>query len=98
MNYKNKVTKGTIEEQINHLISICNDYYKAEFTKLKSAFRQLSQKDTQLVRFNNQLLALSKKDLADYTNAANTLKIKSHDDLQKRYATNKTIRSYTLSP
>lgn len=96
MNYKNKVTKGTIEEQINHLISICNDYYKDEFTKLKSAFRQLSQKDTQLVRFNNQLLALSKKDLADYTNAANALKIKSHDDLQKRYATNKTIRSYTL--
>lgn len=96
MKYKDKITTGTLEEQMNQLILTSNQYYGSEFQKLKTAFQRLGQKDSQLVQFNTQLLQLCTASLPEYTAAAHQLKANSQTHLQKQYASNKVIRSYTL--
>ncbi|MEN0008002.1 HAMP domain-containing sensor histidine kinase [Flavobacterium nitrogenifigens] len=96
MKYKDKVITGTLEEQMKYMFQTTNKYYANEFQKLKAAFLKLNGKDLELIRFNNELLALSQNTLPNFTKAANDLKLNNEKSLQDQFKTNKAIRSYSI--
>jgi signal transduction histidine kinase len=97
MKYKDKVITTTIEELLKTVILNTNKYYSLEFKKLKYSFLKLRHKDLDLIKFNNELLLQCHNVLPNYTEAANTFKANSQQNLQDQYQTNKGIRSYGIA-
>jgi len=95
MQYKDKVTTGSIEQQLAHAVAITNDYYSNEFANLKKSFLSLRENDRKLTELNNKLLALSQVATTDYT-AGRNFNPQSQQELEDRYHTNKMVRSYTI--
>lgn len=95
MKYKDKVTSGTIEEQMKNVFLISNKYYENEFNKLKKTFLVLRNKDLKLKALNNELVQLVQNEVSNYINPANLLQL---DDqiLIDQYKTNKTVKGYSL--
>ncbi len=97
MKYKDKVITTTIEELLKKVLLNTNKYYTLEFKKLKTSFLKLRHKDLDLIKFNNELLLQCHNVLPAYTEAGNTFKADSQQNLQDRYETNKGIRSYGIA-
>lgn len=96
MKYKDKVTSGTIEEQIANVFLMNNKYYENEFNNLKKAFFDLKNKDLVLIKLNNQLLNRSKNVVLDYSNSANLLQKEGQTNLTNQYKSNKIVINYTI--
>ncbi|MEM0543771.1 hypothetical protein WFZ85_14195 [Flavobacterium sp. j3] len=54
MQYKDKVTTGSIEQQLSNAIKITNDYYAKEFIKLKMAYANFRANDIRLIDLNSK--------------------------------------------
>jgi two-component system sensor histidine kinase BarA len=96
MRYNDKITSGSIEDQIANVFSETNKYYKREFNNLKKAFLVLRNEDLKLIKFNNELLRASQNVIFDYNNSANLLQAQSQKDLVAQHKSNKTVRNYTI--
>lgn len=96
MEYKDKVTTGNIDEQLANAVAITNDYYAAEFIKLKNSFSSLRTNDIRLMELNNDLLALSQSLTMEYGKANPLLQPDKQQQLTDQYNTHKTVRSFTI--
>lgn len=96
MRYKDKIKTGTLEEQLANVISISNEYYVDEFSKLKKSYTNLRNNDLKLMELNNELFALNQSLTADFTKANPLLKPDNQHRLQDEYGTRKTVRSVTI--
>jgi two-component system, NarL family, sensor histidine kinase BarA len=96
MKYKDKVTAGTIEEQIANVFLMNNRYYENEFNNLKNTFLNLRNNDLKLITLNNQILNLSQNLVVNYGNSANLLQNNGQINLIDQYKSNKIVRNYTI--
>jgi two-component system, NarL family, sensor histidine kinase BarA len=96
MQYKDKVTSGSIEEQLANAFLTTNSYYENEFNKLKKAFFSLRNNDLKLIALNNQLLKTSQKVMPNYSNSADLLQADNQNNIVDQYKSNKTVRSYAI--
>ncbi|CAA9200436.1 sensor histidine kinase [Flavobacterium collinsii] len=96
MKYKEKITSGSIEEQIMNIFLTTSKYYENEFNNLKKSFFSLRDKDLKLIDLNNQLLYLSQNVLPNYSNSVNILQANSQKNLQDQYKSNRIVRNYTI--
>ncbi|MDD5151726.1 MAG: HAMP domain-containing sensor histidine kinase [Flavobacterium sp.] len=92
MQYKDKITSGTIEEQIANVFLMSNSYYENEFNNLKKLFLDLRNKDLKLIAINNQLLNLSQ----NVVESTNLLQTDGQNNLRNQYKSNNTVRNYTI--
>ena len=96
MKFKDKVTSGSIEDQIKGLFLTTNKYYENEFKNLKKTFSNLKNKNLKVVALNNELLKLSENVITNYSNAASLLQANNQKDLLDQYKSHKTVRNYTI--
>lgn len=96
MKYKDKVTTGTIEEQIANIFLMSNRYYENEFNSLKKSFIDLREKDLKLVALNNELLNLGQNAISNYGNSGNLLQSDSHKKIADQYKSNKEVKGYAI--
>lgn len=96
MQYKDRVSTGNVEEQLANVIAITNDYYAAEFARLKNSFSNLRNNDIKLMELNSRLLSLSQGLTAEYGNANPLLQPGKQQQLADQYYTHKTVRSFTI--
>ncbi len=96
MKFKDKVSSGSIEDQIKDLFLTTNTYYENEFKNLKKTFANLKTKNLKVIALNNELLKLSKKVNANFSSSANILQSKNQKELQNQYKTQKIIKNYTI--
>jgi two-component system sensor histidine kinase BarA len=96
MKYKDKVTTGTIEEQIANIFLMSNRYYENEFNSLKKSFVDLRGKDLKLVALNNELLNLGQNAISNYGNSGNLLQSDSHKKIADQYKSNKEVKGYAI--
>lgn len=96
MKYKDRITSGSIENQMKNLFLTTNEYYENEFKNLKKTFSSLREKDLKLVELNSKLMNLSQFVLLNYNNAANNIKTDSQKKLVDQYHSNKVVRNYTI--
>jgi two-component system sensor histidine kinase BarA len=96
MQYKDKVTSGTIEEQIKNVFLMGNKYYENEFNTLKKSFVDLREKDLKLVALNNKLLNLGQNAISNYGNSDNLLQSDNQKMLIDQYKSNKEVKGYAL--
>lgn len=96
MQYKDKVTSGTIEEQIKNVFLMGNRYYENEFNNLKKEFLDLRSKDLKLMALNNELLKLGQNVVSNYANPDNLLQSDNQKILVNQYQSNKVLKQYTL--
>lgn len=94
--YKDKVTSGSIENQIKKIFITTNSYYKDEFNNLKKSFFALRNKDLELIKLNNRLLNLNQKILPNYYNSATLLQDINQKNLADQYKSNIQVRNYTI--
>jgi two-component system, NarL family, sensor histidine kinase BarA len=94
--YKDKLTSGSIQEQIKNIFLTTNRYYKNEFNNLKNTFFALRNKDLELIKLNNGLLSLNQKILPNYYNSANLLQDINQKNLVDQYKTNAQVRNYSI--
>lgn len=96
MQYKDKVTSGSIEEQMANLFLTTNSYYENEFNNLKKAFLNLRNNDLKLIALNNKLLQSSQKVMPNYSNSLDLLQTENQKNIVDQYKSNKKVRSYAL--
>ncbi len=96
MKYKDKVSSGTIEDQIKDLFLTTNKYYENEFKNLKKTFTTLKDKNLKVIALNNELLKLSENVITNYSSSASTLQANNQKDLLDQYKYHKTVRNYTI--
>ncbi len=96
MQYKDKVTTGTVENQLANSIHIANNYYENQFAKLKKSFSDLRTGDLKLMTLNNKLLQLSMIMSADYNGYPNMLFGNNLKNIKDQYETGKAVRSYAI--
>lgn len=96
MKYQDKVTSGTIEEQIANVFLISNRYYENEFNTLKKSFVDLREKDLKLVALNNELLNMGQRTISNYGNSGNLLQSDSQKKITDQYKSNKEVKGYAI--
>lgn len=96
MKYKDGVVTGSIEDQLKNVFNRTNNYYQNEFINLKRSFLDLRDKDSQLIKLNNELLNISQNIISNYKNSANSLQNLNEQKIIKQYKLNKTIRNYSI--
>ena len=96
MKYKDKVSSGSIEDQIKDLFLTTNNYYKNEFNNLKKTFVNLKNKNLKIIALNNELLQLSERVITNYSASASTLQANNQKDLLDQYKSRKIVRNYTI--
>jgi two-component system, NarL family, sensor histidine kinase BarA len=96
MQYKDKVTSGSIEEQMANVFLTTNNYYENEFNTLKKAFLNLRNNDLKLIALNNQLLKTSQKVMFNYNDSVGILQADNQNNIVEQYKSNKTVRSYVI--
>lgn len=94
MKYKDKVTSGSIEDQIAGIFLIINKYYENEFSNLKKNFVDLRNEDLKLLKLNDKIFKLSQNLLPKYNSDANMLQKSSQKNFQDQFRFNKSVRSY----
>lgn len=94
--YKDKVVTGTIEDLLKSIIEKSNQYYRKEFSKLRTSVQQLHSKDAQLAKFNAKLLWQSQQFLPAYSKALKLLKEETESEFKLRNKTGKVVRSAAL--
>ncbi len=94
--YKDKVVTGTIEDLLKSIIEQSNQYYRKEFSKLRTSMQQLHSKDAQLAKFNAKLLWQSQQFLPAYSKALKLLKEETESEFKLRNKTGKVVRSVAL--
>jgi two-component system sensor histidine kinase BarA len=96
MQYKDKVTSGTIEEQIKNVFLMGNKYYENEFNTLKKSFLDLRNRDMKLMNLNNELLELGQNVVSNYDLKGNLLQSDNQKMLIDQYKSNKEVKGYAL--
>jgi signal transduction histidine kinase len=96
MKYKDKVSSGSIEDQIKDLFLTTNNYYENEFKNLKKTFANIKNKNLKAIALNNELLKLSKNVIKNYNNSASILRANNQKDLQDQYKSHTNVRNYTI--
>jgi two-component system sensor histidine kinase BarA len=96
MKYKDKVTSGSIKDQIENVFTTTNKYYQNQFDHLKKRFSKFRNKDLELIEGNNELLTLSSKILPGYEKLANDLRDNTHEKFILQYQSNERVRNYTI--
>ncbi len=96
MKYKDKVSSGTIEDEIKDLFLTTNKYYENEFKNLKKTFTSLKTKNLKIITLNNELLKLSENVITNYNSSANLLQDNNQKEIQDQYKSHKTVRNYTI--
>ncbi len=96
MKYKDKVSSGSIEDQIKDLFLTTNNYYENEFKNLKKTFANIKNKNVKVIALNNELLKLSKNVIANYSNSASILRADNQKDLLDQYKSHTKVRNYTI--
>lgn len=94
--YKDKVTSGSIEDQLANVLHKTSNYYQNEFYNLKETFLDLRDKDAQLIRLNNELLRISQNIISNYQKSAKVLQDDNEQSIIKQYNSNKIIRNYSI--
>lgn len=96
MQYKDKVTSGSIEQQIKNIFLMSNRYYENEFNNLNKKLLDLRDKDLKLRTINNDLLSKSQNILSSYGKLDNVLQSENKTYLKEQYKTNKTIKESAI--
>lgn len=96
MKYKDKVTSGSIEDQIAGIFLITNKYYENEFSNLKKNFIDLRNEDLKLLKLNDKIFKLSQNLLPKYNSDANALQKNIQKNFQDQFRHNKSVRSYVI--
>lgn len=96
MKYKDKVTSGSIEDQIAGIFLMTNKYYENEFSNLKKNFIDLRNEDLKLLKLNDKIFKLSQNLLPKYSSDANMLQKSSQKNFQDQFRINKSVRSYVI--
>lgn len=96
MKYKDKVTSGSIEDQIAGIFLMTNKYYEKEFSNLKKNFIDLRNEDLKLLKLNDKIFKLSQNLLPKYSSDANMLQKSSQKNFQDQFRINKSVRSYVI--
>lgn len=96
MKYKDKVTTGSVEEQIRNVLKTTDKYYSNEFNHLKNSFINLRNQDLKLIALNNELLNLSQEILPSYSSALDTLQGDSQNNLQEQLRSSAKVRNYSI--
>lgn len=96
MKYKDKVTTGSVEDQIKNVLKTTDKYYAGEFNHLKKSFINLRNQDLKLIKLNNELLSLSQEILPNYNNALDTLQGNSQNKLQDQLNSSEKVRNYSI--
>lgn len=96
MKYKDGVITGGIEDQLKNVFNKTNNYYQNEFINLKKTLLDLRNKDSQLIKLNNELLNISQNIISNYRNSANSLQNANETNIVKQYKSNKAIRNYSI--
>lgn len=96
MKYKDKVTSGSIEDQIAGIFLMTNKYYENEFSNLKKNFIDLRNEDLKLLKLNDKIFKLSQNLLPKYSSDANMLQKSSQKNFQDQFRFNKSVRSYVI--
>ena len=94
--YKDKVSKGTFEEQIATAIGYSNNYYSKQISQLQQSFLNLHENDLLLMKLNTDLLRLTQNKISEYNQDSKLFKKNNQKQLQKELDTAKQVRSYTL--
>lgn len=91
-----KVTSGTIEEQLAHIFKNTDEYYQKEFTNYKNRLEGLKIKDNRFFNQNQELLNYSFLLLKKYNNALIYFTNDAKVNFENQYTTNKLIRYYAV--
>ena len=96
MKYNDKVSSGSIEDQIADIFLITNKYYENEFTTLKKNFINLRNEDFKLLKLNDKIFKISQDLLPKYSDSVDLLQANSQKDFQDQFKLNKSVRNYVL--
>lgn len=96
MQYKDKVTSGTIEEQLKNVFLMGNRYYENEFNNLKKSFLDLRNKDLRLMVLNNELLKLGQNVVTNYAGSNDLVQSNNKKLVVEQYRSNQAIKEYSL--
>lgn len=94
--YKDKISKGTIEKQITSALDYANKYYSNEFSNLRESFSNLRSNDLKLMKLNSELIRLTQEKVSQYNLASNLFQKNSQKKIQNDLETSKQVRNYTL--
>lgn len=96
MKYKDKVTTGSVEEQIHNVLITTDKYYAGEFNQLKKSFINLRNQDLKLIAINNELLTLSQQTLPNYNDALDIVHGDSQNKLHNQLNSSAKVRNYSI--
>ncbi len=95
--YNDKIISGSIEEQMQNVFNITNEFYENQFKILNKSFTSLQRQDLKLTELNNRLLDLEVSIIPNYNESISTLQENMETKLQNQYNKNKTTKSYTIA-
>lgn len=96
MKYGNKITTGTVQDQMKNLLREASDYYKDLFVQWRNSFYGLKKEDEALLALNEALVTESHLLLADFNRLSNKIYKENAQSVLEQEETNQTIRIFSL--